>query len=320
MINFANFIEAEAMSKQIVVTGATGLIGSHLVRALSERGDHVLVFTRSPGSAQSEIPFAAGYIKWTPEESSDRWEKYIDGADAVIHLAGAPVMARRWSGEYKAQILGSRQIGTRQIVHAIKNSTKKPEVFVCASAIGIYGTYEGGTFTEKSEAGNDFLATVCKIWEKEASEAEGLGVRRVSVRLGIVLEKSGGALGKMITPYRFFIGGPLGSGKQGFPWIHIDDAVGIFLKAIDDRSIKGPLNAVAPESITMQEFAEALGKVLHRPSAFKVPKIALRIIAGEGAETIYKTPKVIPEVLLKNGYEFKYKTAEAALKNILDKK
>lgn len=304
------------MPKKILMTGATGLIGSHLTKALIERGDEVTIFSRSPRAAQMEISGAKDYIKWIPEDYKS-WKKSVNGQDAIIHLAGTPVMAKRWTGSYKAEILKSRKISTGAIVKAISEAIEKPQVLISASAIGYYGSVEDGLFNESSPSGSDFLATVCKLWEQEASGVENFGVRRVSIRLGIVLAREGGALKQMITPYRLFIGGPLGNGHQGFPWIHIDDVLRIFLNAIDDESIKGAINAVAPDLITMNEFAQILGKVMKRPSWFRVPGIVLNVIVGEGAETIIKTPKIIPEFLQQHNFNFKYKNAESALKEIL---
>jgi uncharacterized protein (TIGR01777 family) len=229
-------------------------------------------------------------------------------------------MAKRWTGSYKAEILSSRQNSTHALVRAIGSLDKKPEVFICASAIGYYGTEKNDeTFTEKSPSGSDFLAAVCKVWEKEASIVENYGVRRVSLRTGIVLDPSGGALAKMITPFRYFAGGPLGQGKQGFPWIHIDDVTSIILLALDNKSIKGPVNLVAPEKISMNEFSSTLGNLLNRPSWLKVPAPLLKIIVGEGEETITKTPFVKSEVLDNSNYKFKFESSYQALKNILQK-
>lgn len=306
------------MAKKIVITGATGLIGSNLTKALLKRGDEVTVFSRSPEKARQELPDACDYVRWIPEQY-EKWKGFINAKDAVIHLAGTPVMAKRWTGSYKAEILQSRKISTDAIVRAIGESPEKPEILLSASAIGIYGTVETGVFTEESPAGSDFLAAVCKLWEQAASEVENFGVRRVSIRLGIVLSGDGGALKQMITPYKFFLGGPLGDGSQGFPWVHIDDVVKIFLTALEDRSMHGAVNAVAPEAITMNEFARTLGEVMKRPAWFKVPGILLRVMVGEGAETIIKTPKVIPEVLQKQNFDFEYSNAGKALRAVLGK-
>lgn len=307
------------MPKHVLITGATGLIGLQVAKTLISRGDKVTIFSHSLNSAQSKIPGASKYVKWTPEDAKD-WSGYLEGQDAVIHLSGAPVMAKRWTGSYKAEILSSRQYSTHALVKVIGQSDKKPEVFICASAIGYYGTAKKGeTFTEKSPAGSDFLAAVCKVWEREASVVENYGVRRVSLRTGIVLDLSGGALAKMITPFRFFAGGPLGQGKQGFPWIHIDDVTSIILLALDNRSLNGPVNLVAPEKISMNEFSSTLGNLLNRPSWLKVPAPLLKIIVGEGAETIAKTPFVESEVLKNFNYKFKFENSEQALKNILQR-
>ncbi|MGE5399512.1 MAG: TIGR01777 family oxidoreductase [Ignavibacteriales bacterium] len=305
------------MPKKVVITGATGLIGSHLVRALKSRGDELTLLTRSPSAAERILPGAAQYIKWDPGHGS-KWEKCLDEKDAVIHLAGAPVMDKRWTHNYKEEILKSRQSGTHQIVDAIASASVKPGVLVSASAIGYYGTEVKGPVTEADEAGEDFLAGVCKIWETEAARAEDFGVRRVSIRIGIVLDKSGGALPKMTTPFNYFIGGPLGRGDQGFSWIHIEDLVEIFIMAIDDNSMQGPYNATAPNPVTMGEFALLVGNMLHRPAWLKVPEFALRLVIGEGASSITKAPLVLPERLIKSGYKFRFRDAKTALSNLLE--
>lgn len=307
------------MAKKVAITGATGLIGSHIFRALLERGDEVTVLSRSPSHAKELLPGAHAYVRWDSEKGSDGVE-YAGGLDAIVHLAATPVMDKRWNESYKSEILKSRQDGTRRLVSELAVSSPKPEVLVSASAIGYYGVSRRKALTEEDRPGMDFLAEVCKLWEGEASKAEAFGIRRVSLRLGIVLDSSGGALGKMILPFKFFIGGPLGKGDQGFSWIHIDDVVNIFLKAIDDHSMSGAYNATSPGPVSMKEFAGLIGKAMHRPSWLKVPEFALDIVVGEGAYTITDAPLVLPKRLMDMGYRFKFPKAGEALEDIVKKR
>ncbi|MFO7447134.1 MAG: TIGR01777 family oxidoreductase [Ignavibacteriaceae bacterium] len=305
--------------KKVVLTGATGLIGKRLYKALVKRGDEVTIFTNSMVKGVQKINGADEYIEWNYREKN-HWQSHINGKDAVVHLAGANLSGKRWTETYKKEIIESRQISTRNLVDAFAKAEKKPQVFVCASAVGYYGNYGDDVITEEDHAGDDFLAEVCKIWEEEASRAEEYGIRRVSIRTGIVLSKEGGALNKMLIPFNFFAGGPLGNGSQWFPWIHIDDIVGAYLFAIDNPDLSGAVNAAAPDPVTMKDFAKTLGRVLRRPSFFHVPKFALTLVAGEIGATITHSQKVIPKRLLENGFRFEYDDLEDALRNILKKR
>ncbi|MCU7496888.1 MAG: TIGR01777 family protein [Ignavibacteria bacterium] len=307
------------MSKKVALTGATGLIGRHLFKALVERGDEVTVLSRSPSHAEKSLPGAMAYIKWDSQMGSQA-TGYASGLDAVIHLAATPVMDKRWNGEYKNEILKSRQDGTRILVSELGKSSPKPKALVTASAVGYYGVSRVGPLSEKDHPGMDFLAEVCKLWEGEAARAEEFGIRRVSIRLGIVLESSGGALKKMMAPFKYFIGGPLGNGRQGFPWIHIDDVVNIFLLAVDTPSMQGAYNATAPNPVSMEKFSELMGKAMHRPSWLRVPEFMLNLAVGEGAYTITGAPLVLPERLTAMGYKFKYPEAGEALRAIIKKR
>ncbi|MGE5432259.1 MAG: TIGR01777 family oxidoreductase [Syntrophomonadaceae bacterium] len=304
------------MAKKVAITGATGLIGRRVFKALMERGDEVTILSRSPSHAKETLPGARAYIRWDSEKGSEGIS-YASGLDAVVHLAATPVMDKRWNESYKSEILKSRQDGTRVLVNEIAKSSPKPEVLVSASAIGYYGISRQKALKEGDHPGMDFLAEVCKLWEGEAQRAEEYGIRRVSLRLGIVLDGRGGALPRMMLPFRFFAGGPLGKGSQGFSWIHIDDVVNIFLRAIDDRSMNGAYNATSPNPLGMKEFAGLIGKAMHRPSWLKVPEFALRLAVGEGAYTIANAPLVMPKRLMEMGFEFKFPEAGEALKDII---
>ena len=200
----------------------------------------------------------------------------------------------KWTEAYKNEILSSRIISTNALVSSIAKCKTKPDVFVCASAIGYYGSRKDEAITEATAAGDDFLAGVCKEWERAACEVEPLGVRRVSVRTGIALDKNGGALAKMLTSFRLFAGGPLGSGDQWFPWIHLRDLCNIYIYALDDKYLNGEINAVSPNPVTMSQFAKLLGRVMKRPSKFKVPEFALRLLLGEGADAVLASQRAIP--------------------------
>src|SRR5437899_6756669 len=243
---------------RVVVAGASGLIGSGLTRALRERGDAAVALPR----------FASG--PWS-----------VEGADAVVNLAGASVAGKRWTPAYKKEIEESRVLATRALVDAIRAAQRKPRVLINASAVGYYGGRGDEILDESAAPGADFLANLSRQWEAEAQRAP---VRSVQLRTGIVLSARGGALGKMVPPFKAFVGGPIGSGKQWFPWIHIADEIGAILWCLDHDAISGPVNLVAPGIVTMKAFAEALGRALHRPSWAPVPVAALRIAVGEMAE------------------------------------
>ena len=302
------------MNRKIVITGATGFIGKKIINELIQRGDEITIFTRSIYKAKQIIPDAAEYVEWNL--NLDNWQAALEDKYAVIHLAGENVMAKRWNELHKKNIFNSRIDTTRALVKAIENAADKPKVFISASAVGFYGSSEQPV-TEESLSGKDFLAGVVKAWEEETKKVDLLKVRRVNVRTGIVLDKNEGALAQMITPFKFFIGGPLGTGKQWFPWIHIEDVAGIFLHALDNEDVAGILNAVSPNPLRMDEFCVSLGSVMHRPSLFKVPAFVLKLIFGEAVAVLLQGAKVIPKRTIEYGYKFRFETAEEALKNLL---
>lgn len=308
------------MSQKIVLTGATGLIGPSLFNKLIGQGNHVTVLAREAGHAEKIIPGAARYVRWDTNQTDGDWVGTLDGADTVIHLAGVPV-AERWTDEHKKAIYDSRIIGTRNLVSAMSKVKNKPKTFISASAIGYYGIQSHSpdvpSLTEKTPAASDFLAKVCTDWEMEASKAEVFGTRVALIRTGIVLSLKGGALGKMLIPYKFFIGGPIGSGKQWVSWIHIDDESEIFVFAMNNPNAKGPINAVAPNPVTMDTLAHTFGKALGRPSLFPVPMFVLHALLGDAAEVVGEGQKVIPEKLLSLGFKFKYPELSMAVENIL---
>ena len=253
---------------KVAITGATGFVGSRLVEELQARGHQPLILTRNRDAALKAFPKVEA-VAYTPTESGS-WQEVIAGCDGVVHLAGEPIAESRWTPKQKQEILTSRQLSTRKIVEAIAKANPKPSVLVNASAIGYYGTSETATFDETSPSSNDFLAEVCQAWEAEAQKVKEAGVRLVILRLGIVLG-DGGALAKMIPPFKLFAGGPLGTGKQWFSWIHRDDLVNLILEALTRKDIEGVLNATAPNPVRMSEFCQVLGKTLNRPSWLPVP-------------------------------------------------
>ena len=301
--------------KKIVITGATGLLGGRISKKLIERGDELTIFTRSPERAKKIIPDAKNYVKWDSSED-DRWIEHLDSKDAVIHLAGENIMGKRWDENHKKKLFDSRVIGTRKIVEGCGKVKNKPGVFICASAIGYYGSSYTDQFDENSEAGNDFIAGLVASWEKEASEVAKYGIRSVNIRTGIVLDTRGGAFAKMITPFKYCVGGPLGNGNQWFSWIHFDDLVGIYLFALE-KNISGILNTCSPNPVRMKEFSKTMGRVMQRPSVFNIPYTVLKLLYAEGANEIIKSAKVMPRRTIEYGYKFKFEIAKEAIKDLL---
>lgn len=298
---------------KIVLAGATGFIGQRLVQQLQQGGHSLTLLTRHRAiSNQTSTPFAL----WDAKTVGD-WARHIDGADAVINLAGEPIAAKRWTHAQKERILSSRLNSTGAIVDAIAKAAKKPEVLINASAVGYYGDVKEGEVTESHPPAEDFLGTTCARWEQAAREAERSGVRVVLVRTGIVLEQNGGALKKMLLPFRLFAGGPLGSGNQWFPWIHIDDEVGAIAFALANKNLSGPVNLAAPEPTTMREFCKAMGRAMGRPSWAPVPGFALQILLGEMSTMLLGGQKVVPKKLQEAGYRFKFPQLDVALRDVL---
>ncbi len=298
---------------RIVVSGATGLIGTQLVAALKARGDDVTVLSRNPERAAAALGVQA--VAWQPLSGPPPTEA-LAGSDAVIHLAGEPV-AQRWSTAAKQAILDSRETGTGHLVDAIAASDRKPAALLSSSAVGYYGKHGDDVVTEQTAAGNDFLAGVCVAWEREALRAEALGLRVVIVRTGVVLDASGGALKAMLPPFKAGVGGPVAGGRQYVPWIHGDDIVGLYLAALDDPSWSGPVNGTAPEPVTNAVFSKALGRALGRPAVLPVPGFAIRAIYGEMAEIVTGGQRAVPAAAERLGYSFKQPELDEALRATL---
>jgi uncharacterized protein (TIGR01777 family) len=306
---------------KIAITGATGFVGKRLVQRLTEeKQSPILVLTRNEEKAKKIFPPIAfpqvEFCTYSPTKSGN-WQEKINGCDAVINLAGAPI-AEKWTDSYQQSILESRQLGTQKIVEAIANSTSKPQVLINASAIGYYGTSETDTYDENSPAGDDFLAQVCQAWETEAEKVKPLGVRLVILRIGIVLG-NGGALAKMIPVFKVFAGGPLGSGKQWFSWIHIDDLVSLIMEALKRPDIEGTFNATAPNPVRMNQLCEGLGEVMKRPSWLPVPSFALELLLGDGAKVVLEGQKVLPKKTTEIiNFNYQYSQLKPALKQIIN--
>jgi uncharacterized protein (TIGR01777 family) len=285
---------------QVLVTGGTGFIGSALVRALRERGDGVTVVSRGVGE---------GFVSWEKVASE------VERADAVVHLAGEPLTDGRWTKARIELIRSSRVDRTAQLARAIAAASRKPRVFVSGSAVGIYGMLlDGRVLDESSPPGNDVLGAIGVAWEAAAHRVRGVGVRVVHPRIGVVLGRGGGALAKMAAPYKWFVGGPVGSGKQWVSWIHLRDVVRALVFLVDDATLAGPVNVVGPDAVTMDDLARAIGRALSRPAAMRVPAFALRAVMGAGlAEVLLTGQRAVPQKLLEAGFVFDFPGLEQAL-------
>jgi uncharacterized protein len=295
----------------VTVTGASGFLGTRLLDRLLRDGHslHILGRKRKQG-----LPAAVKFSSWDAVHAEAPLES-LAGADAVIHLAGEPV-AQRWNADVKRRIRESRSTGTRHLVRAIGKLSRRPRVLISASAGGYYGDRGEEVLTESSAPGHDFLAEVCKEWEREARAAEVFGVRVAMVRIGLVLGTEGGALKQMLTPFRLGVGGRLGSGEQWMPWIHIDDLIEMFVFALD-RTVSGPLNGAAPQPVRNAQFTAALARTIHRPAIFPVPRFALKLMFGEMAEIVFASQRMFPKVAEAAGFQFKFVELEAALADLL---
>ena len=304
---------------KIAITGATGLVGTRLVTKLKENNHQIVVFTRNSQKAQKTFPASSfpnlEIVQYTPKESG-AWQDKISGCDAVVNLAGEPI-SERWTAQHKKAILESRQLGTRKIVEAIAKAEVKPQVMVSGSAIGYYGTSETTTFDETSPSGNDFLAEVCQKWEAEAEAVKEYGVRLVIVRIGIVLADAGGALGKMLTPFQMGAGGPIGTGRQWFSWIHRDDLVNIIIEALTRNDLAGTYNATSPNPVKMREFCQTLGEVMNRPSWLPVPEFVLELLLGDGAVVVLEGQRVLPKKTQSSNIKYRYPELRSALQEII---
>lgn len=312
------------MPKTVIIAGGTGQIGSHLIPKLLSSDYSIKLLTRDIQKAKNKFSnLDIEYIQWDSNENENgndnfnRLSNHIDESDFVINLSGANVAEKRWNEKFKQELYDSRINSTRKLVNAMELSSKKPEAFICASGVGIYGFRGSNELNEDSTYGKDFLAKLCIDWENEAKKAEKFGVRVVNIRTGMVLDKNEGALPKLSLPFKFFAGGYMASGKQYISWIHKNDAVNLYKFSLDDYFITGPLNLTAPNPVTNKEFSKSLGKALHRPCWAPIPAFVLKLAAGELAEGLIHGQRVIPQKAIDHNFKFEYTNLDAALKNLL---
>ena len=303
---------------KIVITGATGFVGVKLVERLHSLGDRLIILARDSPKATRQFPKEifpnVEIIGYTPFELND-WASAISGSDAVINLAGEPLAGVRWTDKRKQEIRDSRILTTKVLVEAIAQAEVKPKVLISGSAIGYYGTSLDKTFDEYSDAGNDFLANICKEWEAAADAVSNLGVRLVKLRTGIVLGL-GGAIAKMLPIFQVGGGGKIGSGKQWFSWIHRDDLVELIIYALKNEQVSGALNATAPQPVTNEDFTVAFAKAIKRPAFLPVPAAALVLVFGEGATVLLDGQRVVPHKAEISKFAFKYPNIDTALSQI----
>jgi uncharacterized protein (TIGR01777 family) len=299
---------------KILITGATGFIGQQLCRRLAARGDEIVVLSRDPERARAKLPGVAAAFAWSATAGPPPGGAAA-GLDAVIHLAGTSVVGR-WNAAHRRSIHDSRVDGTRNLVAALAMTPTPPRVMVSASAIGYYGDRGDAPLDEESPPGDDFLARVCRGWEHEAQQAEGLGTCVVRLRFGIVLGDAGGALDKMLLPAKLGLGGPLGSGRQWWSWVHIEDVLGLIDHGLEQDACM-VLNATSPAPVRQRDFARTLGRTLHRPAFVPAPAFALRLLLGGFANELLGSKRVLPESTLASGYNFRHPDLQPALAGLL---
>jgi len=300
---------------KVTVTGATGTLGSALVAELLARGDEVTALSRNPDSARRKLGAEVNALAWADPKGDSPPAQALRGQDAVMHLLGEPV-AQRWSEQAKKEIRDSRVLSTRNLVAGLAelSEAERPGVLVSQSASGFYGPQGDQRVDESAPAADDFLAGVCVAWEAEAHHAESLGLRVALARTGVVMSEEGGALEKMLPPFKLGVGGPVAGGKQYVPWIHADDVVGALLFCLDTEGATGPINLSAPEPVTNAELSKALGHVLKRPAVAPVPAFAIKTLYGEMASIVTNGVRAVPKRLLELGYDFRRPDLEDALR------
>jgi len=300
---------------RVVITGGSGLIGSEVARDLGSAGHEVVILTRDP--TKVELPPNTRAVQWDGKSAAG-WSSLLDGDTGILHLAGESIAAGRWSDAKKRRIRESRVESGQAVLAAIRQAAEKPRVLLQGSAVGYYGPCGDEVVTESHPPGRDFLAGVCVEWEGSTAEAESLGVRRAQLRTGVVLSRKGGALPRMAIPFRVMAGGPLGNGRQWFPWIHIADEVAAIRFLLEREDARGPFNLSAPHPLTSRDFSSALGRALRRPSLAPAPGFALRLALGEMADMLLHGQRAVPHRLLELGYAFRYPEALPALRSLLD--
>ncbi len=299
---------------KIVIAGGTGFLGRPLTDALIQDGHDIVILSRGSSGSDQREKSAARKVSWDPNGELGPWAGEITGVHAVINLAGESIAGRRWSAAQKQRILDSRVHATRSLAAAIRAAAAPPSVFVSGSAVGYYGPLGPEEAAEDHPAGQDFLAHVCEQWEQEAVRASSDRTRVVRVRTGIVLEKDGGALPQMLPPFRFGAGGPVGSGRQYWPWIHRDDWIALVRWTITTPAAGGAINATGPHPVTNAAFARALGRAMHRPAFMPAPGLALKLLLGEMADALLLSGQnAVPRKALQAGFRFRYETVDDAL-------
>lgn len=301
---------------KFLIAGGSGFLGRALMTKLLQLNHQVLVLSRNPDATRAKLPSSVQIEPWDAAGAGN-WIRFVETSDVIVNLTGESIGAKRWTTQQKNLIFSSRINSTRALVEAISKASTKPRALVNQSAVGYYGNIEFGEVTEDHPAGTDFLADVAEAWEKEALKAEQFGVRVVLPRTGVVLDRNNGALPKMLLPFKLFLGGPLGSGRQWFPWIHIEDEVRALIFLGESEGIRGPVNLTAPESVTMEQFCAALAKTIHRPSWMPVPGFVLKLILGEMAgPLLLNGQKATPRKLLESGFEFLFPHIDVALRDL----
>jgi uncharacterized protein (TIGR01777 family) len=299
---------------RVIIAGGTGLIGRALTHSLIDDGHEVIILTRNPDKAN--LPNGAMAERWDGR-SIDGWSHWVDSAGAIVNLAGAGLADSRWTSARKRIIRDSRLDAGRAVVQAVKKAKQKPEVVIQSSAVGYYGPRDDSVITEDAAHGVEFSAKVCVDWEASTASVENMGVRRVIIRSGAVLSTNGGALPRMMLPFKFFIGGPIGSGKQWMSWIHMADEVAAIRFLIENKAAAGRFNLTAPNPLTNADFSRAIGKVLKRPAVMPTPAFALKLAFGELSTAVLTGQRVVPQRLQGLGFTFQFSEAEAALKDLL---
>jgi uncharacterized protein (TIGR01777 family) len=310
-----NWNSVGGIDMRVIITGGTGLIGSALAASLVADQHDVVILTRD-AKQPAKLPASVQLVEWDASSAAG-WAQYADGADAIVNLAGEGIADSRWSDERKKRIYASRVNAGRAVMEAIRTAKTKPRVLVQASGVDYYGPHGDESITEADPPGRSFLAQVCFDWEASTAAAASLGVRRPIIRSGIVLSNQGGAWPRIVLPFKFFVGGPLGNGKQVWPWIHLTDEIRAIRFLIDHPSAEGPFNLCTAQPLTNKEFAQRLGQVMRRPALMPVPSLALRAVFGEMADVLLEGRRTLPQRLQELGFSFDYPTAEAAFSALL---
>ncbi len=295
---------------KILITGATGFLGCRLCEIASQAGHTVVALSRNPQGARQRVPQLTEAFSW------DSLTEALQGCEAVINLAGESI-AGRWTDAKKRAIRESRIEGTRNLVSALSRLSSRPKVLISASAVGYYGDRGEEMLTEDASPGADFIGTLCREWEREAAKAQDVGMRVVRLRTGLVLGTGGGALRTMLPVFKLGLGGPLGSGRQWWSWVHGDDAVGVIMHTLEKSDVSGPMNVTAPQPVRQREFAQILGRILRRPAFMPAPVFALKLVLGELSSELLSSRRVLPERLQQTGYRFRFAELEPALRDIL---